>query len=356
MTETDRLRLFIGRYTVGDDSSQPAPGITVALFDPDKLTIEPVGGGDLPEASFVTLSTNKDVLYAVREEELGGVAAFALNAETNALTPLGTPQPTHGSYPCHLSVSADGRHLLSANYMSGNVAVHPIAADGSLGEATAIVQHEGTGPNAERQDGPHAHMVLPAKTGDALLAVDLGTDSVYAYDLDGASGQLTQRAQNRTRPGNGPRHLVFHPSGDYFYLANELSNSVGVYAYDAADGTAKELAEVPAAPDPQGGESFPAGIVLSPDARFVYVANRGDESISGFEVRDDGARLEPAGRWSCGGSWPRHIALTPDGRFMFIANQRSHNVVVLRVDPASGALEPTRLAYPVKQVAHVLFG
>ncbi len=353
---TDRLRLFIGRYTIGDDSPKPAPAITVALFDPEKLTIEPVGGGELPEASFVTLSADKRVLYAVREEEAGGVGAFTLDEEANSLTPLGTPKATHGAYPCHLSVSPDGRYLLSANYMSGSVAVHPIAQDGSLGEATQIVQHEGGGPNTERQEGPHAHMVHSDQAGGMVLAVDLGTDSVYAYTLDAKQGRLTQKTQNKVRPGSGPRHFAFHPSGAYFYLTNELSNSVGVYAYDAATGTANELAEIVAAPAPKGGESLPSGIVISPDTRFVYVGNRGDESITGLAVRDGGAHLEPVGKWSCGGSWPRHLALAPDGDFLFCANQRSHDVTVQRVGQVTGALEATGLVCPVKQVAHVLFG
>ena len=118
----------------------------------------------------------------------------------------------------------------------------------------------------------------------------------------------------------------------------------------------KELSELPAAPGPQDGENYPGGIVLSADARFVYVSNRGDESITGYEVCDDGSRLNPIGRWSCEGSWPRHITFSPDGRFLFVANQRSHNVVALRVDAASGALSATGLSYEVRQVAHVLFG
>jgi 6-phosphogluconolactonase len=219
-----------------------------------------------------------------------------------------------------------------------------------------LVQHKGSGPQADRQEGPHAHMVVPAPVGGGYLAVDLGTDSVYAYTLDAEWGRFVPRAQNRMRPGSGPRHLVFHPSGQYFYLANELSNTVAVCLYDPVTGVSQTLMEVSAAPKSVAGQSFPSGIALSPDARFVYVANRGDESISAFEVSDDGARLSPVGRWSCGGGWPRHITLSPDGRFLFSANQRSHNVAVLRVDEATGKLTPTELSFPVQQAAHVLFG
>ena len=353
---SDRVRLFIGRYTQDDPSPKPAPGITVAEFDPEALTIEPLGGGDLPEASFLGLSPAGDVLYAVQEDEKDGqVAAFSIDAGTNGLTFLGK-HPTHGGLPCHLLVEPGGSYLLAANYATGNVSVHPVEADGSLGASSDVSQHVGSGPNTDRQAGPHAHMVAAAPGGQVLISVDLGADSVFAYTLDALSGGLTLIAQNRMRPGSGPRHLVFHPSGEHFYLTNELGNSVSVCGFDPATGSAQELAEIPAVPDPQGGENAPAGIVLSADARFVYVSNRGDESISAFEVRDGGSRLEPLGRWSCGGSWPRAITFSPDGRFLFIANQRSHDLVVLRVDTESGALSPTGLSYPVRNVAHALFG
>ncbi len=353
---SDRVRLFIGRYTEGDTSPQPAPGITVAEFDPDEMTIEPLTGADLPEASFLALGPAGDVLFAVQEDEANGqVAAFSIDAGTSELTFLGK-QPTHGGLPCHMLVEPGGGYLLTANYATGNVTVHPIETSGGLAASSDSSQHKGSGPNADRQAGPHAHMVAAAPGSQVLLAVDLGTDSIYAYTLDPLSGRLTLIAQNRMRPGSGPRHLAFHPSGEHFYLSNELGNSVSVCSFDAATGSAKELAEIPAAPGSAEGRNAPGGIVLSADARFVYVSNRGDESVSVFEVCDDGARLEPAGRWSCEGSWPRHITFSPDGRFLFVANQRSDNVVALRVDHASGALSPTGLAFPVKQVAHVLFG
>jgi len=353
---SDRVRLFIGRYTQDDPSPHPAPGITVAEFDPQALTIEAIGGADLPEASFLALGPAGDVLYAVQEDEHDGqVAAFSIDARSSALTFLGK-QSTHGGFPCHILVEPGGSYLLAANYGTGNVSVNPIEADGSLGASSDVSQHKGSGPNVDRQAGPHAHMVVAAPDGQVVLAVDLGTDSVYAYSLDALSGRLTLIAQNRMRPGSGPRHLVFHPSGEHFYLANELGNTVTVCAYDAATGSAKELAEIPAVPDPEGGENAPGGILLSADGRFVYVSNRGDESISVFAVRDGGSRLEPAGRWSCEGSWPRDIAFSPDGRFLFVANQRSHSVAVLRVDQTTGALSATGLSYPVHSVAHTLFG
>jgi 6-phosphogluconolactonase len=352
----DRVRLFIGRYTEGDDSPESElPGITVAEFDPERLTIEPVGAAQLAEASFLALSAAGDVLYAVSEHEDGQVAAFGVGGGRGELTPLGA-QPTDGGQPCHLMIDPSGRFLLAANYGTGSLSVFPIGASGAPGELSHLAQHEGSGPETDRQAEAHAHIVTPTPAGDAYLSADLGADSIYVYSLDGGSGRLVLRARNQMRAGTGPRHLVFHPSGEYFYLANELSNTVSVCAYDRATGEVKEVAELPAAPHPEDARNYPSGIVLTPDAHYLYVGNRGDESISAFEVSATGDRLRTVGRWSCEGSWPRHLTLSPDSGFLFSANQRSHDIAVFRADPYSGQLSFTGLSYRVRQPAHVLFG
>jgi 6-phosphogluconolactonase (cycloisomerase 2 family) len=351
----DRLKMFIGRYTRGDDSPQPGPGIIVAEFDPRTLAIEPVGGAYLPEVSFLALSTSHDVLYAVREEDAGQVAGYAIGAGRGELTPLGA-QPTYGSLPCHLALHRGGRFLLAANYNSGSLSVLPVGTSGAPGELSHLVGHVGSGPDPERQTRPHTHMVAAAPRGGAYLATDLGSDSVYVYRLDASAGRLEPVAQNRMRAGTGPRHLVFHPSGEYLYLANELSNTVTVCGYDPEAGRIRELMELPSAPDPEDARNYPSGIILSGDARYAYLANRGDESISVFEVSSAGDGLRPAGRWPCEGGWPRHIALSPDGAFLFCANQRSHDVAVLRVEDRGAGLAPTGASLAVNQPAHVLVG
>ncbi len=352
MAETDTLTLFIGCYTGGPGQDGPGHGVVVARFAPDTLAFETVGGEPVPDASYSVLAPSGGLLYAVREQAEGQVTAFAFGDDPAGLRQLGS-RPSGGGEPCHLSTDPAGRYLLTANYGSGSVAVHPILPDGSLGELTDLVTHTGCGPETARQAGPHAHMVLPDPTGESVLAVDLGTDSVYAYTLDAEAGRLTLLARNRLRSGSGPRHLVFHPSGEFVYLANELDDTVSVLSYERGSGLLKELANYPAAASQGTTRNYPGGIVLSPDARHVYVSNRGDDSITAFAVVDGGTALQPAGRWACGGSWPRHLALTPDGRVLFCANQRSGAVAVFRVDPADGALSATGAAFAVDQSAHV---
>lgn len=351
MSDTTTLTLIIGSYTAGREAEVPGQGLSFARLDPDTLAVRAAGEWHAPQASFSALAPAGDRLYAVREEAEGQVTAFALDDER--LRHLSTV-PTGGADPCHLAVDPSGRFLLTANYSSGSVAVHPILPDGALGERTDLVTHVGTGPVTERQAGPHAHMITADPSGRTLLAVDLGADSIYAYTLDTDNGHLALRAANRMRPGSGPRHLVFGRGGYFAYLANELDSTVSALSYDLESGKIGETAVLPTAPSSPDRPNYPGGIVLSPDGRHVYVANRGDESITAFAVSEDGAELTPAGRWDCGGSWPRHLTLTPDGRALFCANQYSGNVAVFAVDAESGALTQTGQSLAVDQPAHVL--
>lgn len=349
------LRLFVGRYTAGDPSGRPGPGITLAIFDPVDAVITPVGAWSAPDASFLAVDRGGDVLYAVRDDPHGRVTAYSLGADGGHIRELGTCA-TGGARPCHLAVDPTGRFLLTANFGSGSVAVHPVRGDGGLGERSDLAAHYGSGPETAHQPGPRVHMVAPDPAGRTVLTVDLGADTVCAYTLDRLAGRLTPLARNRMRPGSGPRHLAFHPSGGHLFLANELGDTLSVCTYDPVTGVVKALKEYPTAPAGAHERNYPGGVVVSPDGRHVYVSNRGDDSIAGFAVLDDGALIEPIGRWDCGGSWPRHLTLSPDGHTLFCANQRAGGVTVFRVDVDGGALEPTGTALAVDRPAQVLVG
>ena len=351
MSDTTTLTLLIGSYTAGREAEVPGQGLAFARFDPDAPAVAAAGLWHAPEASFSALAPSGDRLYTVREETEGQVTAFALGEER--LRHLGT-LPTGGVHPCHLTVDPSGLFLLTANYGSGSVAVHSILPDGALGEQTDLVTHVGSGPVTDRQAGPHAHMVVPDPSGETLLAVDLGADSVFAYTLDPASGRLALRAANRLRPGSGPRHLAFAPGGEFAYLVSELDSTVSVLSYDRGNGKIEEISVLPAAPVTVGRPNYPGGVLLSPDGRFVYVSNRGDESITAFAVSGGGADLRPVGRWDCGGSWPRHLTPSPDGRSLFCANQRSASVTVFQIDPEEGSLTAAGTHLDIDQPAHVL--
>ena len=219
-----------------------------------------VTGAGTVNPSFLTLGPDKGCLYAVNEITGGNapygkgphgtVSAFAIDPATGHLSYL-NQQSTHGLAPCYASIEPQGRYCLVANYETGNLCVLPIRKDGSLGEATATVQFSGSGPNPERQEGPHAHMVLPSPDGGFILAVDLGTDRLMAFRLDRERGTLSPADPPWTQlpPGAGPRHLAFHPHRPFAYVISELRSTVTVCRYDAQQGTFEALQTISTLPD-----------------------------------------------------------------------------------------------------------
>lgn len=254
---------------------------------------------------------------------------------------------TGGAGPCHLSVHPSGRWLLSANYTSGSVAVHPIDSSGALGERTALAKHSTPQPGPG-QDGPHAHQFVTSPDGGHVLAVDLGTDTVYTYRLDTTKGTLTEVSQAHTRAGAGPRSLTFHPGGRYAYLANEVDDTIAVCTYDPATGALSI-----GAPQPSGSTgsttNYPAQILVTSNGAYAYLANRGDNTLARYAVEADGARLRLLGTVPVSGDFPRQIAFSPDGTLLFTANQKSSTVSVFHVDATSGELRlaGTPFASPV---------
>ncbi|MFI6348434.1 lactonase family protein [Streptomyces sp. NPDC050560] len=328
----DTRPLLIGTYT-----SSGGPGIALAAYDTATGALTGTGAASVPDPSFLAAGEG-GLRYAVDENE---DSVTALTASDDGLTVLGTAD-TGGTGPCHLAVHAAGGHLLSANYGSGSVSVHSLAADGSLGDRTDLVQHTGSGPDPDRQSGPHTHMVLNDPAGAFVLAVDLGTDTVYTYRLDTGTGKLAAVSAAAVTPGAGPRHATFHPSGQYLYVANELGNTLTVCGYDGDTGKVTPGDSLPTVP-PGGGDgerNYPAEPVVSPDGAHLYVSNRGHDSIARYALGGDGGAPELLDTVPAGGAYPRHIALTSDGAWLFAANQNSGTVTAFARDAGSGALTP----------------
>lgn len=320
--------LLLGTYTSAEGGGR---GIGLASYDP--ATGEITGGGTLTgvaDPSYLAVHPDGRTLYAVDERQDGAVTAVRL-ADRRILGSRGTG----GAAPCHLSVHPDGRWLLSANYGSGSVAVHPIDASGALGERTDLVTHTTPSPGPGQQ-GPHAHQFVTGPDGGHVLAVDLGTDTVYTYRLDRTNGTLTATGQAHARPGAGPRHLAFHPGGRFAYLADEVDDTVTVCAYDPATG--RLTIGDPQSTGSGGGTNYPAQLLVTANGAYAFLANRGHNSIARYAVEGDGARLRLLGTTPVGGDFPRQIAFSPDGRLLFAANQRSGTVSVFHVDTEGGEL------------------
>jgi 6-phosphogluconolactonase len=320
-------RIYVGSYT-----TQAGGGEGIGFGPIDAMRV--VGTTDDP--SFLTRSADGRFLYATNELGAGRVSAFAIQ-DDGSLEFL-NDQSTGGADPCHLEIDPSGSFLLSANYSSGSVAIHPIAEDGSLGEATQILQREGTGPNEERQEGPHAHQVAFDPAGAYAFDIDLGSDSVYVSTLT-SEGRLEEVDRLAVHPGAGPRHLVFQPRGGAAYVINELDSTLTVCSY--GDGKLAIVQTVSTRPEGAEGTNFPAEVLISGDGRFVYGSNRGDDSIAVFAVAADGLSVELIQTIGSGGSWPRHLAFSNDGSQLYAANERSDSVAMFTVDQTSGVLSAT---------------
>ena len=318
--------VFLGCYT--GESGGEGEGIALLRRDPETGDLTRLGvAARTPSPSFLAQHPRLPVLYAVNELDAGTVSAFAIG-EDASLTPLAV-QSTGGSAPCHLAVSADARHLLVANYTSGDVSVHPLDADGVPGERCDLLHLQGRGPVADRQEGPHAHMVAPDPSGPDVLIADLGSDRVWRARLDAVSGRLTLvGAAVVAAPGTGPRHLRYAIDGALL-LVGELTGDLTWYRPDTSDGS---LRLAGGAASSSEKSNYPSELATGRDGRFVYVANRGPDTVSVFAWEPEGGTL--IAEVATGGVWPRHLALLGD--HLYVANERSQNVTVFRIDPDTG--------------------
>ena len=330
--------VYVGCYT--PESGGEGEGIALLSRDPATGALTGLGlAARTPSPSFLTRHPSLPVLYAANELADGTVSAWSVG-DDGSLTPLAS-QPTGGQHPCHVAVSGDGRHLLAANYGSGSVAVLPLDPDGAPGERTDLLRLDGHGPDPDRQAGPHAHMVAPDPYSPEVLVVDLGADRVRRYRLDPVSGRLsTQPTAVVTEPGTGPRHLTRHPDGTLL-LVGELSASLTWLRPDPSGGRLRVEGDV--ATSTGSAPVYPSEIVVGADGRFVYVGNRGPDTVSAFAW--DGGGATPVAEVPTGGQWPRHLALLGD--HLYVANERSHSVTTFRVDPESGV--PTPQGEPTAQ-------
>jgi 6-phosphogluconolactonase len=336
------LHVYVGTYT-----SNGGEGIYHFSFDPATGALKPLKTlAGVVNPSYLAIEPGGRFLYAVNEVDAyygrpeGALSAFAIEAGSGDLRFV-NQQPSRGAAPCHLSLDHTGRHLFVANYGGGCVAVFPIRSDGGLGSSTFHARHQGSGPNRERQQAPHAHCVLPDPFNRHLLAVDLGIDRILPYAFDAERGALVPAAAgNEARPGSGPRHLAFHPNGKWAYVIHELESRVTHYRYNGMTGALTEAQSLSCLPPGGAGENYGSAIQVDPRGRFLYLSNRGQDGIAHFRIDAGDGSLAFAGSAPSGGRFPRHFTLDPEGRFLIAANQRSDALAVFLVDEGTGALEP----------------
>ena len=337
----NKVRMYVGTYT-----GKGSDGIYLFQFDTATCEVLPKGLAVRTEnPSFLTVDHTGRFLYAVNEidsfngEASGAISAFAIDQETGMLTRL-QQVSSLGSGPAHLSLDREGRYLLAANYGGGSVAVYPVESDGRLGERTAFMQAHGSSVNRARQSSPHAHFVQVSPDNREAFVADLGIDKVLVYDFDGASGALkADSAKFRSLdPGAGPRHVAFGASGKDVYVVNELNSTVTHFAYDARRGNLEKRETVSTLATNMLGTNSTAENIIDREGRWLYVSNRGDDSIVQFDIDPESGNLKLVDRVPCGGQSPRHITFDPSGRWLISSNQKSNTITMFQVNARDGRL------------------
>jgi len=347
--------VFVGTYTepilfgTGKILEGKGKGIYVYRLDASLGSMEQCGLAEAgPNPSYLAFHPSRRFLYAVNELKefegapSGAVSAFSLDSDSGKLSFLNR-KPTHGTDPCHVTVHRTGRYVLVANFMSGSVCVLPIREDGSLGDATDVIQHRGSSADPARQSGPHAHAVTLDDTGRYAFVPDLGIDKLMIYTFEANRGKLEPNDQPwvEVTAGAGPRQLVMHPRGGYAYLINELDSTMTAFRYDRDRGILQEIQTLSTLPEDFKGASTCAEVQISPSGKFLYGSNRGHDSIVIYAIDQMDGTLTCIGHESTRGKTPRHFAVGPAGEFLLAANQDTGNVVTFRLDPASGELTAT---------------
>lgn len=336
--------IYIGTY-----NQRGSKGIYSLQMDATTGELTPARlAAEASSPNFLAIHPNRRFLYAVGEEEdssgaqMGMVSAFSIDSGTGDLTFLNS-QSSQGDHPCHLVVENTGKCVLTANYTSGSVSCLPILEDGSLGEATSSVQHEGKSVDPQRQEGPHAHSINLDTANRFAVAADLGLDQMLVYRFDAGTGSLTPNdpPYASTAPGAGPRHFAFHPNGRFGYVINELNNSVTAFVYDAEGGVLTVIQEITTLPDDYTDTNWPSEIQIHPSGSFLYGSNRVHDSIAIYSVDSDTGLLKTVEISSTLGKWPRHFQIDPSGQFLLCANQDSDEIAVFRINQDSGQLQDT---------------
>jgi 6-phosphogluconolactonase len=346
------IPFYLGTYT----NKPGSKGIYLGRLDTDTGKLSPLTlAAEATNPSFLAFSPNGKFLYAAMESRDSTVGAFRVG-DDGGLTALNT-QPSGGADACHVWADSTGHNVLVANYGGGSIACFRTKSDGSLDGRTAFVQFTGSGPNPKRQTKPFGHCVCTDADSRFVYSCDLGTDNVWIFKFDSEKGTLTpaEPPAGKVPPGSGPRHLALHPNGRFAYVNNEMGLSVTAFARDTARGILTALQTLPTLPEGTPGEgATTAEIFCHPSGKWLYVSNRGHDSLTVYTIGDDG-RLTWMENTPAQVKAPRSFAIDPSGHWMIVAGQSDNKIAVLKIDHATGRLEPTGQSAEVGAPACVVF-
>lgn len=338
-----KLLVFAGTYAGGGGR-----GIHAVCRNADgQLTL----GGAHPHAanaSFSVYAARHDLHYIV-DEGAGSVGAYRYRDQRWEMI---AAFAVEGEAPCHIALNPAETLLAVANYASGSTSLFHLDMHDGLPRGRARVHaNRGSGPNAERQDRPHAHWVGFSADGRWLYQTDLGTDEILTFASDGQDDLAAPQRSFRAPPGSGPRHLVFHPTlAGKAYLASELASTLTML--DHADGAFANPVVVSTLPAGWAGDTIVAHVAMNRAGTRLYVSNRGHDSIAVFAVGGDGVPtlLQHA---PAGGTFPRFFLLIEDEAVMLVANEKGQTVSMLIIE-SNGRLSPSGSAIPLPGACYLL--
>ena len=349
-SQESKEMLYIGNFS-NDDKS----GIYVAEFDRESQEMQIIDTVTTPKnPSFLSIHPSGDYLFSVNRESVndnaqhGSLSVFQINDKAGLV--FINQVSTGDSGPCYVSTDQEGQWLFTAHYGGGSWGVHQVMSQGEVSEKVALYRNKGSSIDTIRQKAPHAHMISTDPNNQYILISDLGTDQVNIHSIEPTFDSLSVIS---TTPGSGPRHFTFHPEKNILYIAEELSSTISVWPFSPQD-TVNQLQRVSTIPDDFKVKNSVADVHLSPDGNFLYVSNRGHNSLAIFSVSEDGT-LNLVGHQSTMGERPRNFCMDPQGEFVWVANRDSHEVVLFSRDKTTGLLQFTGKKISVPQAVCIKY-
>jgi 6-phosphogluconolactonase len=341
--QSNKEILYVGTFSV-----RGSQGIYAYTFNRAKQALTLLQTvPSLESPSFLEIHPSKKYLYSVNRgkadvtDQGGSVSAYGIDPKTGTLSGL-NHKSSYGDGPCYIEIDKTGRFVFVPHYNEGNLTVISLFKDGLLGSVSDAKKYSGNSVNAERQESPHIHAAVSSQDNKFLYVTDLGSDKIYIYEFNADTGTLQSASTSEVSvvPGAGPRHLTFHPSGNFAYLAEELTSTVAVFAVDKATGGLTVLQDsVISLPDNYKDKNTSADIHTDASGKYLYMSNRGADVLSIYSIAIEGT-INLIGHQPTGGKTPRNFLVDPKGEYVFVANQDTDTINIFRMNAKTGKLTP----------------
>lgn len=320
----ERYYFYVGSYT---DAGQM--GLFLFSFDVLTQKIEKIGqyknGIDCP--AYLISHPEHKIIYSAGDAVSNGIGIYRANQETRALEFIGRKE-TAGNYTCHIAFNQDCSLLFAMNYGGGSVSVFSLEGEEAVKKADYFLEDSSVNPT--RQTEAHAHFGVVTPDGAWLCIMNLGGDTMEMFRIEGKSLIAAPEKKVIFKKGYGPRHLLFHPNGKFAYATCEMASEVAVLEYNNSEHLFQIVQYIKSTKG--NAPNLDSALCLSRDGRYLYVCNRGEDTIAVFAVDSDNGTLCKKYIVDAGGRWPREMSLDPCGQFLFVMNQLSDVITIFHID------------------------